>query len=120
MIENIFKNHPNYKNLHIKGIPDLGNPPLWAEYVLNFVKENFSNLPKPDAYYAGSEDTSLFENIFQNIIIFYRNDPNFPFVSGSMLRDMIQEHNPDWKKYIRPQNHQLVIQHLLSKEKTHD
>ena len=108
MIKNSFKDHPNFKNLHIMGIPDLGNPPLWAQHVMDFTKKNFPNLPIPQAYFAGSEDTTLFEPHFKNIEVFYRNNPNLPFISASLIREKLNNNDNSWKELVNKKNHTII------------
>lgn len=116
MIQNIYRNKPEYDRLRIVGLFDINNPVEWAGYVMEFVVENFSDLPKPDAYYAGSNyDAHWFKEVFENIEINDRTDPSFPFVTASMVRDMIKFGDPRWKNFIHPENYDLIEETFYKK-----
>ena len=55
MIQNVYRNRPEYARLKIIGLFDINNPAEWAEYVLDFMNESLPQLGRPDVYYAGSE-----------------------------------------------------------------
>jgi nicotinamide-nucleotide adenylyltransferase len=109
MIQNIYRLKPEYERLKVVGLFDINNPAEWGEYVLDFIEESFSNLPKPDVYYAGSiYDAHWFKDCFDSIELEDRTDPNFPFVTGTMVRDMIKFGDNRWKNFIHPQNYQII------------
>ena len=45
-----------------------------------------------------------------------RTDPDFPFVTGTMVRDMVKFGDKRWKNFIHPENHQLVEDHFYKKK----
>ena len=91
MIQNVYRQRPEYERLKVIGLFDINNPAEWAEYVLDFMAESLPQLGKPDVYYAGSSyDAHWFKGAFQNIEYVDRTAPDFPFVTGTMVRDMIK------------------------------
>lgn len=117
MIQNIYRGKPEYDRLKIIGLFDINNPAEWGDFVVDFLKESFPDLPLPEAYYAGSEyDAHWFKEHFKHIELVDRTDPNFPFVTGTMVRDMIRFGDERWKNYIAAENHHL-IEEQFSKRK---
>lgn len=118
MIQNIYRQHPaDYARLRIIGLYDINNPAEWAEYVLDFISETMPDLPKPDVYYAGSDyDAHWFRNAFNHIEIIDRVNPNFPFVTASMIRDMLKFKDTRWKNFVAPVNHVLLEDHFYTKK----
>lgn len=109
MIQNVYRHRVDYPRLKIIGLFDINNPAEWAEYVLDFMQESLPQLGKPDVYYAGSSyDAHWFKSAFQHIEYVDRTDENFPFVNGSMVRDMIKFGDKRWKNFIHPENYQLI------------
>ncbi|MFI3241678.1 MAG: hypothetical protein R3Y43_03845 [Alphaproteobacteria bacterium] len=116
-LQNVYRNNPNYSRLKIVGLFDINNPAEWAEYVLDFMLEHFPDLARPDVYYAGSNyDAHWFKNAFEKIEIVDRVDENFPFVSASMIRDMLKFGDKRWKNFIHPENHTLIEENFYKKK----
>ncbi len=117
MIQNIYRSRPEYERLRIIGLFDINNPAEWGEYVLDFIGETFPSLPRPDVYYAGSlYDAHWFKEYFDHIELVDRTDPSFPFVSGSMIRDMIKFGDERWKNYIHSENRHIVEEYFNHKK----
>lgn len=117
MIQNIYRNKPEYDRLKIIGLFDINNPAEWGEFVLDFMKESFPDLPKPDVYYAGSEyDAHWFKDCFEHIELVDRTDQSFPFVTGTMVRDMIKFGDKRWKNFIDPQNYHIIEEYFSKKK----
>ena len=117
MIQNVYRASADYERLKIVGLFDINNPAEWGGFVTDFIKESFSSLPVPDVYYAGSEyDAHWFKGHIQNICIVRRNDENFPFVTASMVRDMIRFNDKRWKNFVHPSNHDLIEEYFLKKK----
>lgn len=117
MIQNIYRNTPDYERLKVIGLFDINNPAEWGEFVLDFLKESFSDLPLPDVYYAGSSyDAHWFKDCFKHIELVDRTDPSFPFVTGTMVRDMIKFGDQRWKNFIAPENHHIVEEYFNKKK----
>ena len=117
MIQNIYRQKPEYERLKIIGLFDINNPAEWGEYVLDFINETFPDFPKPDVYYAGSSyDAHWFKDCFEHIRLVDRTDPTFPFVTGTMIRDMIKFGDSRWKNFIHEQNHALIEEYFHKKK----
>ena len=107
MIQNVFNEEE--KRLKIIGLFDINNPTEWAKFVLDFMKETMPGRGQPDVYYAGSDyDAHWFGGVFENIEIINRVDYDFPYVSGSMVRDMIKIGDRRWKDFISPCNYDYI------------
>lgn len=109
MIQNVYRSRKDYARLRIVGLFDINNPGEWATYVLDFLSENFADRPQPDVYFAGSEyDAHWFKPAFEHIEYIDRTDPKFPFVTGTMVRDMLKFGDLRWKNFVHPENFELV------------
>lgn len=115
MVQNRFTNTEHHGKLRIFGLPDIHDDQGWPSYVLDFVKEQLPDHPGISAYYCGSDyDGSWFRNMKLNIEKLDRTDQEFPFVSGTMVRDMCMYGDSRWKLYIHEDNWTLV-ENLVSK-----
>ena len=64
---------------------------------------------RPDVYYAGSAyDAQWFRKDFANIVIEDRVDYSFPYVSGSMVRDMIKIGDKRWHNFVPQVIHGMI------------
>ena len=109
MFENVYAGRPEYSRMQILGLADINNPVEWSRFVIASLRHNFPSLPYPDVYYAGSEyDLHWFKNCIKNIELVDRNDPDFPFVSGTMVREMIRLGDARWKNFVAAENHELI------------
>lgn len=107
MIQNVFKDEA--PKLKVIGLFDINNPVEWANFVLDFIKESTPERFMPDVYYAGSDyDAHWFGQVFKNIEIINRVDYDFPYVSGSMVRDMITIGDRRWQGFVSPCNHEVI------------
>jgi len=115
MILNCFaKDTPRLK---VMGLFDINNPVQWAEFVLDFLHENMPERGCPDVYFAGSPyDAQWFKNSFAHIECIDRTSPDFPYVSGSMVRDMITIGDSRWKNFVSPVNHHFVEEFMTPKK----
>lgn len=106
MIQTVYSGN---SRITVLGMFDINNPTQWADFVLDFLKESLPDKPVPDAYYAGSEyDAQWFRGAVKNIIIENRVDYNFPYVSGSMVRDMIKIGDARWKDFVPKAVHEII------------
>ena len=107
MILNVFSKERDL--ITILGMFDINNPTQWSSFVLDFLKESLPNLPSPNVYYAGSTyDAQWFTNVIPKIVIEDRVDYNFPYVSGSMVRDMIKIGDLRWKHFVPSEIHDII------------
>ncbi len=117
MIQNVYRGRPEYARLKIIGLFDINNPAEWAEYVLDFMADSFPDLVRPDVYFAGSDyDAHWFKPAFKHIEFVDRTDMGFPFVTGTMVRDMIKFGDRRWKNFVHPQNYDLIENHFARKK----
>ena len=118
MLQNHYVNTSGFERMNIVGLEDIHNSEKWSAYVLDFLGKTFPNLPKPDVYYAGSDyDANWFKGAVAHIEIIDRNDLNFPYVSASMVRDMIAFGDSRWKNFVHPEN-QTLIETFLERQKS--
>lgn len=116
MIKNVYGKLPEWDKLRILGAPDINNDERWASFIIeDIVKEYYveelemEDYPGVDAYFGGSEfDTRYFRNSQLEINHVDRTDEAIPFVSGTMVRDMIRIQDPRWKLYVSKHNHELI------------
>ena len=107
MIQKVFAHELD--KITVLGMFDINNPTQWGAFVLDFLQESLPEHPRPDVYYAGSEyDAQWFRDILKNIVIENRVDYNFPYVSGSMVRDMIKIGDNRWKDFVPDEIHQMI------------
>ena len=107
MILKVFDNVK--EQITVLGMFDINNSTQWACFVLDFLKESLPHMPTPDVYYAGSAyDAQWFENAISKIVIEDRVDYNFPYVSGSMVRDMIKIGDLRWKQFVPNEIHDVI------------
>lgn len=117
MIQKTYADHPFVSKMTILGMFDINNPTQWAAFVLDFLQESFPEMPIPDVYYAGSEyDAQWFRGAIANIRIENRVDYSFPYVSGSMVRDMIKIGDKRWHDFVPAAIHE-IIENELKKQK---
>lgn len=117
MIQNIYRNHPRYSLLKIIGLFDINNPAEWGDFVIDFLQESFPDIPLPDVYYAGSAyDAHWFKDCCKHIELVNRTDPSFPFVTGTMVRDMLKFGDQRWKNFIAPVNHHIIEEYFNKKK----
>jgi len=108
MIRNVY---PDVKRLKIFGIYDIKDDDEWADYVLDFLEECLDR-PQISDYYAGSfSDAQYFVGKVANIDIVDRNNPDF-LITASLIRRSIRNKNDEWKKYVHPVNHNLILENI--------
>lgn len=103
--------------LKVMGLFDINNPTEWANFVLDFMQENMPEWGTPDVYFAGSPyDAQWFRECFANIEYVDRTDLSFPYVSGSMVRDMMTISDERWRNFVNPKNHAFIEEYLSPKK----
>lgn len=111
MVKNVFKNNPRWNDLDVLGLADLNSEMEWADYVLGFVKDFYEDgiISLPDAYYCGSHyDGHWFRNTKMKIEMVDRTDQEFPYCSGTLVRDMCTYQDVRWKLYVHQENWEIV------------
>lgn len=100
----------------VTGLCDLGDPPNWARFVLDYMKD-FS-VVGVDAYYAGSKsDLSCWESKYGiETILMPRNNEDYPYSSGTMIRNMIMNQDVRWRLYV-PEPAQTIVKRLFEKHR---
>lgn len=103
--------------LKVMGLFDINNPVEWSNFVLDFMRENMPEWGTPDVYFAGSQyDAQWFKSCFERIECIDRTDQSFPYVSGSMVRDMMTIGDKRWRNFINPVNHRFIEDYLNPKK----
>lgn len=116
MIQAMFDDK-SLERIKILGLFDINNPTEWSVFVLDFIKESMPDIIRPDVYYAGSDyDAQWFRKDFANIVIENRVDYSFPYVSGSMVRDMIKIGDQRWHDFVPKAIHQQIEELTLQKK----
>lgn len=89
-----------------------------GKFCARFFERSLSRSGKPDVYFAGSAyDAQWFKNIFAHFEIIDRTDYSFPYVSGSMVRDMITIGDRRWKDFVNPRNHAAIEAYINNQNK---
>lgn len=108
MIQNVWRKNEAYERLRIVAIKDANNIP-WNLHVLETIQNEQADKPKPDVIYVGDESEYLFfENDIPNVGVCSRTTQDFPFLSGNMVRDMIALKDIRYKKFVHPENVELI------------
>ncbi|MBR3502435.1 MAG: hypothetical protein IKO06_05975 [Alphaproteobacteria bacterium] len=112
MIQNVWRKSDAYERLRIIGVKDVENI-HFDTYVLNAIKTEEPDKPAPDIMYVGDDrEYELFKNKVANVGICSRTTQDFPFLSGSMVRDMIMFRDERWKQFVHPENIDLIIKNF--------
>lgn len=117
MLQDLYTTDCQASRMKIIGLFDINNPTEWSNFVLDFLKESMPTWPVPEVYYAGSEyDAQWFRTAFKAIEIENRVDYDFPYVSGSMVRDMLKIGDNRWRNYIPQEIHHYIEESLQTKK----
>lgn len=109
MVKNVYHNTPHWKRMKVFGLADLNSEMEWADYVLVSVADQHEEAPPVDAYYCGSHyDAHWYRHKIKNIEITDRTEQSFPYVSGTLIRDMCTYQDIRWKLYIHECNWEIV------------
>jgi len=109
MVKNVFSNTPNWSRIRVTGLADLNSEMQWADYVLEHVADLNNERPIVDAYYCGSHyDAHWYRHKIKNVELIDRTEQSFPYVSGTLIRDMCTYQDVRWKLYIHECNWELV------------
>lgn len=90
------------KKIFVTGLPDINDPPNWAKFVLDHVERLDGT--SVDAYYAGSQqDLSCWSGRVSDsikLVEIPRSNQEFPYVSGTMVRNMMENQDVRWQLYV--------------------
>ena len=114
LVENIYGEKENIKILSLNDI-DCDND-HWYKYVIKFLKKEAPEFGFPDAYYCGDMENGHYydKGEFKIEIVNREEQKENKNISASEIREMISNHNDDWKKYIPKQNIDLIINFLYN------
>lgn len=108
MIKNVYQPTPEWERMRILGLQDINNDREWATYVLDHVKESLPDIHAPEAYFCGTHfDSQWFQDSLK-IEIFDRTEQKYPYVSGTMVREMCMYQDIRWKLYVHKCNWDVV------------
>ena len=108
MIQNVWRKSEAYNRLRIIGIKDANTTP-WNIHVLETIKKEQPELEVPDIIYVGNlKEYTYFANDIKNVGVCSRTTQDFPFLSGNMVRDMIELHDERYKEYVHKENIELI------------
>ena len=108
MIQNVWRKNEAYSRLKILGVKDVNNIP-WNAHVLETIKKEEPDKPKPDIIYVGDEsEYRFFADDVPNVGVCSRTTQDFPFLSGNMVRDMIALKDNRYKQFVHPENLELI------------
>ena len=112
MIQNVWRHQEGYARLQIIPVKDVTNIP-WNCHVLETIKRELPNRPMPDVIYVGDKREYLFfTNDISHVEICSRITQNFPFLSGNMVRDMIELQDERYKEFVHPENLELIAKNF--------
>ena len=96
-----------WERVTIIGLPDIFSL-RWPSYVLEEIAAGFPEIKITDIFGGSQYDVDWFKafNLEQHIID--RTAADYPFVSASMLRDMLTYRDPKWMTYVPKCNWPLV------------
>lgn len=108
MIQNVWRHTPEYARLQIIPVKDVSNIP-WNYHVLETIKKELPDRPKPDIMYVGDNREYLFfATDVPNVGLCSRTTQDFPFLSGNMVRDMIALRDERYKEFVHQENMELI------------
>ena len=112
LIENLYGKKDNIKILSLDDIDC--DEDYWYKHVLQFLKEKVPEFGAPDAYYCGDMENGKYydKGEFKIEIIKRENQKGLKKISATEIREMIQNHDDNWKKYIPKKNINLIEKFL--------
>ena len=103
----LWKDELDWEKVTIIGLPDIFSL-RWPSYVLEEIAAGFPEIKITDIFGGSQYDVDWFKafNLEQHILD--RTAADYPFVSASMLRDMLTYRDPKWMTYVPKCNWPLV------------
>ncbi len=110
MIQNVYRGSDDYSRLWIIGVDDVANVLEWPKNVLAKIAQERPDIPAVDVFYGGTQqDYEWFKSYVPHFEICDRTSQDFPFLSGSMVRDMIAFNDERWRIFTHDVNHALIL-----------
>lgn len=116
-ILNYYGTHPEHvakkskDRIRVLGLSDINNRDMWADYFYDFIEQSIEG--KLNAYFCGTKyDAHWYVRPGVDIVIVERTSKEFPFVSASMVRDMIMYEDDRWKDFVPACNHPIIQDHI--------
>jgi cytidyltransferase-like protein len=107
MIKNYFKDNPLWERINIIGLKDIFSLE-WPNYVISSVLDRYPDADLTEVYGGSKYDCDWFKDHTLISHILDRADNNYPYVSASMIRDMLMYKDVRWMNYVPKCNHQIV------------
>jgi nicotinamide-nucleotide adenylyltransferase len=106
MLKNVYKDNGKFHKAIIFGLDDIPDDNKWYDYVIKHLKEKCSDFGVAKAYYCGDDDDGHWFNDGEISIekIERTAQEGEKLISATSIRKMINENNPNWKKYIPEEN----------------
>lgn len=105
------KSESKWNVIHVVGVKDINDTLRWPEYVLEEIDYELGSIDIGSSIskvYGGSEyDCHWFKNKFE-IGVCDRNNTNYEFISGSMIREMLTYGDKRWLNYVPSCNWHIV------------
>lgn len=108
MIKSYYLAHEKWEQLIVMGLIDIYDPVRWADYTLTEISNHFPDTVIEHLYCGSEYDFSWFRQTKVKPVIVDRVDQKHPFITASMLREMLVYGDARWKQYIPECNWPLV------------
>ncbi len=114
MVQNVYRDKPEYQRLWILGVDNDTNLWAWPQNVVNQIMQERKIDIAPDVFYGGIDaEYEPFRSIIPNFRLCDRTTQDFPFLSGSMVRDMIAFKDQRWKEFVHNENYDLIDKNMI-------
>ena len=114
LIRNIYGEKESIKILSLNDIECDSND--WYKHVIEFLKKEVPEFGPPDAYYCGDMENGKYydKGDFKIELVNRENQVGFKKTSASEIREMITNHDDNWKNYIPKENVKLIENFLYN------
>lgn len=99
MIKTYYMSTANWKKINIIGLEDIFSL-QWPNYVLDSIKKEMPNVNITDIFGGSEYDCAWFKDFDFEKHVLNRSDTEYPFVSASMIRDMLMYKDKRWMQYV--------------------
>jgi nicotinamide mononucleotide adenylyltransferase len=109
MITNYY-NSKNLKNrMKVVGQIDTNDYHGWCHTVLDTIADAYENTTPVDAFYCGLHyDSQWYTPEIKKLEIVSRIDPNFTYVSGTLIREQCMFQDERWRDLVPEVNHSFL------------